>query len=64
MDIDAVMEEVIDEKICKLGGFKDREGKEMGVLKVGKQWRQIGRRRAASEDREAAIFISGGAFLE
>lgn len=34
VDMDAVMEEVMDEKICKLGGFKDREGKEMGVVKV------------------------------
>ena len=34
VDIDAVMEEVMDEKICKLGGLKDREGKEMGVVKV------------------------------
>ena len=64
VDIDAVKEEVIDAKICKLQGFKDRQGKEMGVLGVRKQWRQIGKRRAATEDREAPILISGGAFLE
>lgn len=65
VDIEAEMEEAIDEKICKLPEFrKDREGKETRVLEVRKQWREMGRRRAATEDIEAAIFIFREAFLQ
>lgn len=65
VDIDAVMEEDIDEKICEVPELRrDREGKEMRVLEVRKQWRQIGRRRVAIEDIETPIFIFGMVFLQ
>lgn len=43
----------IDEKIRKLPEF----GKDVRILEVRKQWRRIGRRRAAIEDIETPIFI-------